>query len=181
MIPLTPSFLVAAATAFIDLGEDRDRGGNLGQMVRVFLRQVHQPPGHPWSAAFVYHVGYWSHYDQLTGRSTWPLPATGSCRQLGDFARDHKLLEAEPALGDVFLVWDPQVNRFAHSGVIASVAQCLVKDRDRVYDCLTVEGNANYDGTRDGYLTVQRTRRFSPRNGDRFIRWSRAEAQSEAA
>ena len=51
---------------------------------------------------------------------------------------------------------------------------------EQAYVC-TVEGNTNYDGARDGRLTLQNTRRFSVRNGDRFIRWSRAEAQSEAA
>ena len=52
---------------------------------------------------------------------------------------------------------------------------------EQAYVCTTVEGNTNYDRARDGRLTLQKTRRFSMRNGDRLIRWSRAEAQSEAA
>src|SRR5256885_2271808 len=102
MIALTPSYLVAAATAFTGLGEE---GDNNGQMVELFLREVRQPPGQPWCAAFVHHVGYWSHYDHRTKYSSWPLPATASCWQLGEFARDRKLLETEPQTGDVFLLY----------------------------------------------------------------------------
>ena len=51
---------------------------------------------------------------------------------------------------------------------------------DAVYVCTTVEGNTNHEGAREGRLTLQKTRRFSVRNGDRFIRWTKSE-QAEAA
>ena len=178
MIPLTPSYLVAAATAFVGLGEE---GDNRGQMVELFLREVRQPPGHPWCAAFVHHVGYWSHFDHKAGRSSWPLPPTASCWLLGAFARQHKLIELEPQAGDVFLLYFPALKRFAHTGVVVNLERTIVRANDRVYICTTIEGNTNDDGGRDGRMTLQKTRRFSVKNGDRFVRWSRAEVRSEAA
>ena len=178
MIPLTPSNLVAAATAFIGLGEE---GDNRGQMVELFLREVRQPPGQPWCAAFVHHVGYWSHYDHAARQSSWPLPPTASCWQLGDFARQENLIDTEPVPGDVFLLYFPTLQRFAHTGVVVSLDRTMQRTNDRIYICTTIEGNTNEDGAREGRMTLQKTRRFSVRNGDRFIRWSRAATQSEAA
>jgi hypothetical protein len=40
-------------------------GDNRGQMVEHFLRSVHLPPGQPWCAALVYHVGPSVLYDHL--------------------------------------------------------------------------------------------------------------------
>lgn len=71
MIPLAPTLLVAAANAFVGLGEEG--GDNRGQMVELFLREVKHPPGQPWCAAFVYHIGYCAHYDHKIGKSSWPL------------------------------------------------------------------------------------------------------------
>jgi len=177
MLPLTPSLVIAAASSFVGLGEDRDHGG---QMVELFLREVGQPAGHAWCAAFVHHVGYWSHYDHRAARSSWPLPATASCYVLADFARRNKLLVTEPQPGDVFLSYFPELKRYAHAGIVVSVDQRSGSGEDAVCVCTTVEGNTNHDGAREGRLTLQKTRRFSVRNGDRFIRWTEA-TRAEAA
>jgi hypothetical protein len=101
MIPLTPMLLVAAANSLVGV---REQGAdNHGPMVDVFLKEVNQEPGQPWCAAFVYHVGYWSHYDVVRDMSSWPLRQTASCQELADHARRAKGLRDEPAVGDVFL------------------------------------------------------------------------------
>lgn len=56
-------------------------------MVEHFLRSVHLPPGQPSCAAFVHHVGHAAHDDHVTRRSSWPIPATGSCEALARAAR----------------------------------------------------------------------------------------------
>ncbi len=178
MPPLSPALVIAAATSFVGLGEE---GDNRGQMVELFLREVGQPAGQPWCAAFVYHVGYWAHYDHAAARSSWPLPATASCWVLADFARRHKLLASEPQVGDVFLLYFPTLKRYAHTGIVVGVDQAIGSGGDAVYVCTTVEGNTNYEGARDGRLTLQKTRRFSVKNGDRFIRWTAARSEAEAA
>jgi hypothetical protein len=179
VIPLTPAFLVAAANAFVGLGEDGD--DNRGQMVELFLREVRQPPGQPWCAAFVHHVGYWSHYDHASLHSTWPLPATASCFELGEFARERGILLEQPAVGDVFLLRSKELRRFAHTGIVVELVQTYGTGNIASYVCTTVEGNTNADGSRNGNTTLRKTRRFSIANGDRFIRWANVGADLKVA
>jgi len=179
MIPFTPALLVAAANAFVGVGEEG--GDNRGQMVELFLREVRQPPGQPWCAAFVYHVGYWSHYDHIARRSSWPLPATASCEELGKYAKPRKILMDEPAMGDVFLLYSKELKRFAHAGIIVSVNQKYEGKADTVYVCTTVEGNTNEDGSRNGTNTLSKTRRFSASADDGFVRWVDLELKLQAA
>ena len=164
---LRADLLVAAANAFVGLGEDG--GDNRGQMVELFLREVHQPPGQPWCAAFVHHVGYWSHYNHGTRRSSWPLPPTASCWVLGEFARERGVLVERPRVGDVFLLYSTKLLRFAHTGVVVEVDAHASSAEVAV--CTTIEGNTNDDGSRNGYDTLRRSRQFSVRDGHRFIRW----------
>jgi hypothetical protein len=170
MIVLTPSLLVAAATSFVGIGEEG--GDNRGQVVELFLRQVRQPAGQPWCAAFVHHVGFWSHWDHAVKKSSWPLPPTASCWELGEFARVRAVLRQEPQVGDVFLTFNKQFQRFAHTGVVARVDRAFASPAGDVqFACTTIEGNTNDDGSREGRTTLARQRRFSIRAGDRFIRW----------
>lgn len=179
MIPMTPSLLIAAASSFVGLGEDG--GDNRGQMVELFLREVRQPPGQPWCAAFVHHVGYWSHYDHRVAKSSWPLPATASCYELGEFARERGVLLEKPSAGDVFLLHSPALRRFAHTGVVVSVDQRFGSEGDARFVCTTVEGNTNADGSRDGRMTLRKVRSFSVKNGDRFVHWPELDARAQAA
>ena len=170
MIPLTPGFLIAAATSFEGLREEG--GNNRGLMIERFLRGVGLHEGQPWCAAFVHHVGYWSHYDPRTGKSSWPLPATASCYMLGAFARRENVLEKVPVDGDVFLIFRPTLGRFAHAGIIASVMDAgHTPGGSPWFDCHTIEGNSNEEGSREATSVVRIVRRFYPDVGDRFIRW----------
>lgn len=178
-VPLTPALLVAAANAFIGLMEEGE--DNHGQMVERFLAGVHQPPGQPWCAAFVYHVGYYSHYDHVARVSTWPLPATASCWELGRFAERHGVLLCTPAVGDVFLKYNTGLGRFAHTGIVVGVDEGDPQEDVGVHVCTTVEGNTNDDGSRNGNATLRKVRRFVEADGDRFIRWTNIERRARAA
>jgi hypothetical protein len=180
MSTLDPRLLIAAATSFVGIGEEG--GANRGQVVELFLRQVRQPPGQPWCAAFVHHVGYWSHFDHVSRSSSWPLPATASCWELGAFARARAVLRQDPEIGDVFLLRSHALKRFAHTGVVTSVDRVVQEpDGDTVYLCSTIEGNTNHEGEREGKQTLQKQRVFSIHNGDRFIRWTDLIPQARAA
>lgn len=171
MIPLTPSFLVAAAAVLVGLREEG--GDNHGPMVELFLRGVSQPPGQPWCAAFVHHVGYWSHFESVGNQSSWPLPPTASCYELGAFARSRGILKRVPLAGDVFLLFSPAHARFAHTGVVVRVrATGGSTGAEPWFDCDTIEGNTNDDGGREGWGVLRKVRRFYPMGGDRFIRWA---------
>jgi hypothetical protein len=175
MMPLTPAFLIAAAGSFVG---HREQGQNRGPMIDLFLSSVGlepvaDEPGQPWCAAFVYHVGKWSHFDYAAGKSSWPLPATGSCSRLGDFAKRKDVLKAEPMSGDVFLLWSPQLVRFVHAGVITRIRACgETPARNPWYECDTIEGNTNDDGGRERWGVLAKHRIFYVAAGDRFIRWA---------
>ncbi len=117
----------------------------------------------------VYHVGYWSHYDNRVRRSAWFLPKTASCAALGEFASKRDLLRDTPQVGDVFLMYSAKVERFAHTGIVVGVDETVISDDIRV--CTTIEGNTNDDGSSNGHTTLRKTRAFSNRRGDRFLRW----------
>ena len=178
MIALSPDRLVAAATSLVGI---REEGHNRGRMVELFLRQVGQQGGAPWCAAFVYHAGYWSHYDHVMRRSSWPLPATASCWELGEFARVRGVRRGEPAPGDVFLVRDVDLRRFSHTGIVVSVDESNVSEAGATYTCTTVEGNGSEAGSREGTMVVLRRRAFSRERGDRFIHWPGLAAAERAA
>ena len=170
IVPLSPALLVAAANAFIGVGEQG--GDNRGQMVEHFLKGVALPPGQPWCAAFVYHVGHSAHYDHLSRRSSWPLPATGSCDALGRAARAAGVLRDEPNVGDIFLMYSHMRRRFYHTGIVVGIhEEDRVHERD-VHVCATVEGNTNDDGSANGHTTLRKVRNFREVDGHRFIRWA---------
>jgi hypothetical protein len=170
MIPLTPRCLIAAAEAFVGL---REEGDNRGLMIDLFLKGVNQPPGQPWCAAFVHHVGQRSHFDPIANKSSWPLPNTASCYMLGVYAAQQRILVDEPLDGDVFLLWSPMYTRFAHTGIVSRVVERgKTPAGSPWFDCHTIEGNTNDDGGRDGWGVLRRIRRFYPRVGDRFVRWA---------
>ena len=179
IIPLTPALLVAAASSFVGLTEEG--GENRGQMVERFLASVHQPPGEPWCAAFVYYVGYHSHYDHVSRLSSWPLPATASCYELGRFAERSGALREAPQVGDVFLKYNRKLGRFAHTGIVVGVSEGDPQEDVGVHVCTTVEGNTNDDGSSNGHATLRRVRRFVEADGDRFIRWIQLDWRARAA
>src|SRR3712207_103604 len=98
MIPLTPSFLVAAATTLVG-------------------RQV------PCASctAFVHYVGFWSHFEHGAARSSWPLPCASSCGQLAAWAKENRVRVTKPRAGDVFLLWHAPTATFEHTGIVARV------------------------------------------------------------
>ena len=169
MKPLTPEMVIAVASAFVGL---REQGGNnRGLLIEMFLGGVKQLPGKPWCAAFVHHVGYWSHFDHAAGRSSWPLPPTASCYVLGEFALRRGVLLKEPMPGDVFLQYNSILRRFAHTGIVARVVAERLTAGEKWYECQTIEGNTNGDGARDGDGVFCKPRRLYPALGDRFVRW----------
>ena len=178
MTPRSPALLIAAANAFVGFTEQG--GENRGQVVERFLSAVHQQPGQPWCAAFVYYVGFNAHYDAESRTSSWPLPATASCEELARFAAARDALRSQPALGDVFLLYSPTLNRYAHTGIVVGVEPPRPGIRD-VHICTTIEGNTNDNGSRDGIATLRKPRTFREADGHKFIRWTELQPIGRAA
>jgi hypothetical protein len=162
-----------------------ESGTNRGQMIDLFLRGVNQPPGEPWCAAFVHHVGYWSHFASGVQTSSWPLPPTASCNALAQYAKEQDVLRDDPADGDVFLLWHAPIACFAHTGIVERVRERgKLAGGTKWVDCDTIEGNSDAGDSRDGdgatTGVVRRVRRFYPTVGDRFIRWADLDRRSMA-
>ena len=130
---------------------------NTGPKVEEYLKSVGLAKGNPWCAAAV----AWCGVKALGAH--WPLPLTGSCQQLYEKAKAKNLVRSSPEIGDVFLLWFPKLNRFAHTGFIE-------KAGPKLYEWTTIEGNTSGAGSREGWGCFRRTRSFNPE--DRFVRWS---------
>jgi CHAP domain-containing protein len=129
---------------------------NTGPKVEEYLATVQLAKGQPWCAAFVAWVG-----TKAIG-SEWPLPLVGGCQTLYEKAKAQGLVKEKPARGDVFLIWFPSKNRFAHTGFVVEVRA----DKS----CATIEGNTSGQGSREGWGAFARVRTFGEL--DRFIRWA---------
>src|ERR1051326_2780651 len=103
--PLCPRLLLATANGLVGVVDEQRRGRP--SFVRRLLRDacvmVFRDRSLEWHTAFVHYAGYWSHYDNLARKSSWPLPRTNDPNELADFARRHNILkEDSPRAGDVF-------------------------------------------------------------------------------
>lgn len=135
-----------------------DQGPNRSTGIDAMNRMIGVPMGSPWCASFVAWCG-----DAALG-SEWPVPKTASCYQLGEWARTEQrlLMPREARRGDLFLIWSPRLNRFAHVGFVTGASA-----GGRIE---TIEGNTNEGGSRDGWGVFSRIRTLGP--NDRIVRWA---------
>lgn len=143
-------------------------GPNAGEMVEVLLASVGLKRGQPWCAAYVSYIGHQAFLNEEDPtKSTWPLPMTGGCAELGEYAAAHNVLVEDGQRGDLFLLklTVEGVHRFAHVGVILSGPDASGRYR-------TIEGNTNDgDGSREGFKVSMRRRTIDSASGHRFVRW----------
>jgi hypothetical protein len=187
--PLTPALLVATASAFVALGENRgDASASAGGgLVHCFLRSTGSRRGEragsarvPWNVAFVNHAGYWSHYEEEVERSSWPLPEAGTVGELAQYAGTTGALRESPLDGDLFLQWSRASRAFVHVGVIVRVKRFSYEpDGVRFFDCITVEAPADRTAGKARTRPLRCHRHFAPARGDRFIRWSSLDGREE--
>lgn len=156
MISIEPVDLVLLVSAGGVGGCEVPANSNAGPFVEPRLKLVGLEKGNPWCAADV----------AFTGRTAlgkrWPLPMTGGCQALADFATAKGILVDTPERGDVFLIWHPELGRFAHTG--------FAIDRLTAVRWKTHEGNTSGGGSREGWLKAERERVF--KLADRFVRWT---------
>ena len=171
MIRLTPALLVATANALCHVPNNMHAPASL---VELFVNGVMPQPFDRWDAAFVHHAGFWSHYDNRTGTSSWPLPATAITNDLGLYAADQRVLSDEaPEPGELFLLWSPSQSAFVRTGIVVAVEPPVERyDGALEYECNTIEANVTGTGRLDGPGLGCGARLLCPTAGDRTIRWS---------
>jgi hypothetical protein len=130
---------------------------NRGPEVDAWNKRVGNDQAAPWCAAFAWCMGA----DEL--EADWPVVKTGSCQAIYTWAKKEKLLRDEPEPGDLFLMYHPELSRYAHVGYVRTV---------RSDELDTVEGNTNTNGSREGWGVFAKTRARTPRLA--FVRWADA-------
>lgn len=140
----------------------REHGKNRGPHVDLFLRSAGLDPNrgsYPWCCAFVVHV----YQDAATGLAlASPVPRTASCAKL--WAKSPAAARTmTPAEGGIFVMLRPEGK--GHTGIIESVF-C----DERGIGLVTIEGNTDASGSREGDGVYRRTRRPSECKG--FLRFA---------
>ena len=129
---------------------------NTGPYVERVLQSTHTPKGNPWCAAWVTDVG-----THALGEM-WPVKRTASVQEMAEWAESKGVrYTAKPQMGDLFALYFPALGRYAHVGIVASV--------NPDGSIVTIEGNSNNGGSREGWAVVTKTRKLGRR--DRLIRW----------
>lgn len=128
----------------------REKQVNSGPEVEQFLRYVKLPKGNPWCAAFVCWV--YGEADVRNPRTGWSpdlfrndkviwTSAEPGTRKRDSRRPQNGVPEQQPRTADVFGIYFPEKGRIAHVGFV-----------DEWNDpwLITVEGNTNLSGSREG-------------------------------
>jgi hypothetical protein len=176
MLALSPSLLIATASGMVGTDRVVDRPGALDH--EAIFRDRHHPADPVRTAAFVGHVGYWSHR-RGRGSSSWPFGIDADCSALEREAEaDGVLHRGAPEIGSIFLQRSNVENRFVRAGIVIWAADIVASaGGDWAYDCLVVEGHGHLSRDNSGEISsrVSFARRarivLCPSVGDRVISW----------
>lgn len=140
--------------------EEEPRGSNRGPRVDQFIQRAGYMPPVYWCLCFAYTMV--DDAAKSLGIEN-PLPRTGSCDLLLEWARRGGHLRDKPEAGDLFLVMASEDDA-VHVGFV---------DADNGNGTIeTVEGNTNDGGSSNGYKVARRTRRSA---GLKFVRFAAAD------
>ena len=137
--------------------EEQPRGSNRGPHINDFLAHAGLPPGNPWCTAF---VSFCIHKAAAEIGIETNFPRTGWTPALLPWARkENKLITrneieagVKPKPGWVALFYYPNLQRVAHSGIVERTLPIGI--------VVTIEGNTNNEGSREGYKVCRRLRRL---------------------
>ncbi len=182
MMPLSPALFLAAASALVasDLRLPRRSKPERGTEVDPDSRETHAPEDGLATAAFIAHVGYWSHR-RAVGRSSWPLPLGADCDGLARIGSERGvLITGTPDPGAIYLRWSDCDQRFVHAAIVLSAMDVPPQAQGGwTYDCHVLEGRAELTRPEAGEPRIQTTLHWarqgrlgcSPALGDRFLTW----------
>ncbi len=156
MLILSPALLIASAST---MATPRSNGATL-------------TPRHRDSAVnmrYLNHVGFWSHFDQRSGVSSWPLPPCSDPDLWASYGIEAGILRDAPRMGDIYLLHDPEFGRFVRAGIVAEVVSAgMPADPDATAKVLGLDGvkSAEINGRVAAFVQT-----LSRRRGDRYLRW----------
>lgn len=119
-------------------------GNNLGPRIDQYMRTVGLTEGYPWCSGFVKFV-----FDSAGVHTPGANGMAMSWFKKEKIIKSRSITLKTPREGDLFSLYYPKLGRIGHVGFVESF------DSDRV---VTVEGNTNYAGSREGDLVMRRFR-----------------------
>lgn len=160
---MLPLHLAALLYAHEEIGTREVATSNWGARVSEYLREAGITVPAPWCAAFV----YWCARRAAALKGV-PLPLEGVALQgyvqsyyLHALKSGWILERSEVGPGDLFLIWFPSLGRYAHIGFVYEM---------HADHYLTIEGNTDAAGGRDGIEVASRRRQIAA--STIFLRWS---------
>ncbi len=118
----------------------REQGTNAGKAIEAYLRYTGLGKGHPWCAAFVCWV--YGQADVSNPKSAWSPSLFPKSKLI--WQKQSPIVRhggSSPQTGDIFSIYFPDKGRIAHTGFVDKW------DKNWV---ITVEGNTNLSGAREG-------------------------------
>jgi hypothetical protein len=126
------------------IGVREATGKNDGPEVEMYLRHVGKPKGLAWCSAFV----AWCLSEAEIKHTVNAWSPTSENRR--NFVYRNNKIEKQPQAGDVFTIFYPKLNRIGHTGFYhANQNESII---------ITVEGNTNAQGSRNGDGVYKRYR-----------------------
>jgi hypothetical protein len=146
------------ASKYINVTEN-PIGSNRGPLIDRWNTLVNAPLGSFWCASFVSAVAMeW----ESKGGNDWPLCFSADCDVWLASAKKHQCLTTKGRPGDLVLLVSN--NDAYHIGIVSGYSETGT--------LMSIEGNSNNDGSRNGYEVAQRANLYAGRNKDNvfFIR-----------
>ena len=148
---LLPVRLVFVSEAQDFLGIQEVGGDNRGPAVAFFQKLGEIGTGSPWCAAFVNACAEIACAKKNVVSPLEAVPLEGFVQSYYDHAKKEGWLRNRPGIGDLFMVYHRTKKRYAHIGLVAAVTP---------EGFLTIEGNSNDEGSREGYEVCQNLRQY---------------------
>lgn len=145
------------ADLFIDIANkyvgvtENPVGSNRGPLIDRWNTNVNAPLGSFWCASFVSAVAM--EWEAQSGNS-WPLCFSADCDVWLASAKKHKCLQTTGRPGDLVLL--VANNDAYHIGIVTGYSDTGT--------LVSVEGNSNNDGSRNGYMVAKRSNVFANRS-----------------
>jgi len=133
--------------ALAENGVREQHGKNDGERVEQYLKHIGLPKGHAWCGAYV---------SWVYSKAGFSKPRTGWTPALFPLNRVVK----KPMPADLFGIYFPSLKRIAHAGIVVQLKSDWA---------LTVEGNTNVDGSREGDGVYRKRRHL--RSIAKFANW----------
>ena len=149
---MSKELFIDIASKYIGVTED-PIGSNCGLLIDQWNTAVNAPVGSFWCASFVSAVAMeW----KTQSGNDWPLCFSADCDVWLANAKKHKCLSSKGKSGDIVILVSG--NDAYHIGIISGYSETGT--------LMSIEGNSNNDGSRNGYIVANRQNVYNNRNED---------------